>query len=142
MTRQSGVSLIEVLISLLVLGIGILGMVALQTRSLALDREAYLRSQAASLAYDLGDRMRANEGQLSAYATALGNDVNCDDDEPSGGSLASRDLADWLIDIACTLPEGDGSVAVTGDEVVITVAWSSAPGLGGDQQRFETWVQP
>lgn len=142
MTRQSGVSLIEVLIALLVLGIGILGMVALQTRSLALDREAYLRSQAESLAYDMGDRMRANEGQLAAYATARGNDVDCKDDVPSGGSLAKRDLADWLIDIACTLPEGDGRVVVNGDEVVITVAWSSSPSLNGNQQRFETWVLP
>ncbi|WP_136255864.1 type IV pilus modification protein PilV [Onishia niordana] len=136
MTRQAGVSLIEVLIALLVLGIGILGMVALQTRSLSLDRDAYLRSQAASLAYDLGDRVRANEGQLGDYAIALG------DGAPSSGSLAKRDLADWLDDIAFTLPSGDGSVVVNGDEVVITVAWSSSPSLGGNQQRFETWVRP
>lgn len=136
MTRQSGVSLIEVLIALLVLGIGILGMVALQTRSLALDREAYLRSQAESLAYDLGDRIRANEDQRDDYAIAL--DANA----PSGGNLAKRDLADWLGDIASALPSGDGSVVVNGDDVVITVAWSSSPSLGGNQQRFETWVRP
>ncbi|SDG36594.1 type IV pilus assembly protein PilV [Onishia taeanensis] len=136
MTRQSGVSLIEVLIALLVLGIGILGMVALQTRSLALDREAYLRSQAESLAYDLGDRIRANEDQLNTYAIAI------KDGKPSGSSLAKRDLTDWLGDIASALPGGDGSVVVNGDEAVITVEWSSSPSLGGNKQRFETWVRP
>lgn len=136
MTRQAGVSLIEVLIALLVLSVGILGMVALQTRTLALERETHLRSQASNLAYDLGDRMRANATALEDYALGLG------DDAPQGGSLASEDLQDWLGDLQASLPRGEGGVDIQGDEALITVAWASSPSLGGDQQRFDTWVRP
>ncbi|TVQ74653.1 MAG: type IV pilus modification protein PilV, partial [Oceanospirillales bacterium] len=58
--KQNGVSLIEILIALVVLSIGLLGMAALQTRTLSLNHSAYQRTQAVNLSYDIVDRMRSN----------------------------------------------------------------------------------
>ncbi len=58
---SSGFTLLEALIALLVLSIGLLGLAALQTRGLAYSHDAYLRSQATFLAYDIIERMRARK---------------------------------------------------------------------------------
>ena len=133
-SRQTGVSLLEVLISLLVLAIGVLGIVALQTKSLALVQEAYWRGQAVGLAYDLGDRLRASSSQLSDYAIVMDNGA------PQGSGLGSKDLTGWLDDLGAILPNGDGSVAIDGDQVTITVQWNASPRLEGTLQSFVTKV--
>ena len=51
--RAAGFSLIEVLVSMLVLGIGILGMAALQLNSMKFNQTAAVRTQATFLAYDM-----------------------------------------------------------------------------------------
>ncbi len=58
--KNQGFTLIEVLISVLILGMGILGVLNLQTRALMDNQDAYLRTQAILLAYDMSDRIRAN----------------------------------------------------------------------------------
>lgn len=57
---QQGASLIEVMVAVFILGAGLLGLGALQARSLMMNQSAYYRSIAADLAYDLADRIRAN----------------------------------------------------------------------------------
>ncbi|MBZ9558944.1 MULTISPECIES: type IV pilus modification protein PilV [Modicisalibacter] len=135
-SRQAGVSLLEVLVALLVLSIGVLGVVALQTKSMALVQEAYWRGQAVALAYDLGDRLRANPDQIASYA------IGMDAGAPEGGSLAKRDLAGWLDDLDTALPNGDGSVVIKNEQVTITVQWNTSPRLNGNLQSFVTEVYP
>ncbi len=60
MKTNTGFTLIEVLIAMLVLAVGLLGLAGLQATSLRNNQSAYNRSQATQLAYDLADRMRAN----------------------------------------------------------------------------------
>ena len=67
---QQGVSLIEVLVAMFVLGIAVIGFVALQVRALSASNESAYRSQAMSIAQDLAERMRSNYGQISAYENA------------------------------------------------------------------------
>ena len=62
--RESGFSLIEVLVALLVLSIGLLGLAALQAQGLRFNHDAYVRTQATNLAYDIVDRMRVNNTAL------------------------------------------------------------------------------
>ena len=57
---QKGYGLIEVLVSVLVLSIGLLGLAGLQTQSLRFNNEAYFRTQATLLAMDMSDRLRTN----------------------------------------------------------------------------------
>jgi type IV pilus assembly protein PilV len=59
-TRNRGFSLIEVLVAVLVMGIGVLGVSALQMVSLQNNRAALERAEAVHLAYDMMDRIRAN----------------------------------------------------------------------------------
>ena len=60
MKHQSGMSLIEVMVAVLVLAVGLLGLASLQARALVWSDSSHYRSIAADLASDLADRIRAN----------------------------------------------------------------------------------
>ncbi|HEY5645614.1 MAG TPA: type IV pilus modification protein PilV [Pseudomonadales bacterium] len=67
--RQTGLTLIELLVAVLVLAIGVLGITALQMVSLQNNRGALYRAEAVQLAYDMMDRIRANpEGAVPGAA--------------------------------------------------------------------------
>lgn len=59
--NQSGFSLIEVLISIIILSFGLLGMVGLQAAALQANRDARLQSVATTLARELAEMMRGNK---------------------------------------------------------------------------------
>lgn len=67
--RAGGFSLLEVLISIIILSFGLLGMVGLQAAALQSNREARLQSTAASLARELAEMMRGNKN-VALLATA------------------------------------------------------------------------
>ncbi len=123
-TKQRGASLIEVLVTLLVLSTSLLAMAALQTRSLQFNQGAYLRSQANIFAYDMLDRMRINLGNLASYNSALSSV------DPKGTPvttpLAAADLDAWRRNIALTLPEGKGGIScnATNNQCTLTIQWS------------------
>lgn len=130
--RVKGFSLIEVLIALLVLAVGLLGVLALQAASLQHNQSAYLESQAAFLANDILDRMRANKDNAPIYKTDLDSTVSATKDCASGActpsQLVSWDLSQWKQLVADTLPAGRGAVdvtldAVNGDNFAITVEY-------------------
>ncbi|WP_297574827.1 type IV pilus modification protein PilV [uncultured Deefgea sp.] len=68
--QQSGLSLIEVMVSVMILGLGLLGLAALQTRSVMMNQSSYYRSIAADLAAELSDRIRANRTPFLASSDA------------------------------------------------------------------------
>src|SRR5580658_10907158 len=72
--RHDGFTILEVLVSLVILSIGLLGTAKLMLYSSHANDSAYLRSQATDLAYEILDNMRANRQQAlaGAYTTALG----------------------------------------------------------------------
>lgn len=57
---QDGASLIEVLVALFILGVGLLGVLAMQAESMKLNQQAYSSTQAMFLANDIVERMRVN----------------------------------------------------------------------------------
>lgn len=73
--NQQGVSLIEILISVLVFGVGILGLGSLQIASLKSSSNAHYRTTASVLAQDLADRMKSNSSGVSKGY--YGNAVSC-----------------------------------------------------------------
>ena len=102
--RESGFSLIEVLVALLVLSIGLLGLAMLQVQGMRFTNDSYQRTQATLLAYDLMDRMRANKVGADAGAYCLttaapANPCNTTVVPPSntcgdsGGCTTKEDLA-------------------------------------------------
>lgn len=95
LTTQRGVGLIEVLIAVLVLSIGFLGIAALQTKSLANNNSAFVRTQASIAAYSMFDAMRADR------ANALKGDYNgtitagaC---PTTNGTLSQTQLRNWCL---------------------------------------------
>lgn len=72
--RQTGFSLVEILISIVILSFGVLGMVGLQGVALQVNRDAHLQSTAVSLARELAEMMRGNKdvGLLASGNPYLG----------------------------------------------------------------------
>jgi len=63
---SEGFTLLEVLIAVVVLSIGLLGLAGLQTTGLRNNQDAYARTQAATLANDMADRIRSNMAGFNA----------------------------------------------------------------------------
>lgn len=122
MKRQHGTTLIEVLVTVLILATSLLAMAALQTRSLSNNHSAYMRSQANIFAYDIVDRIRI------ATPSAEGALVVPSDDD--------------LTLIVSSLPEGDANIEcepVPNNRVcTISVIWSEQDGtdVGGETSTF------
>jgi type IV pilus assembly protein PilV len=139
-------SLLEVLVAIVVLALGLLGLAALQMTSLKGGHGAYLRSQAAQLAYDMSDRIRANRESAPDYVFALPDPrPACDRALAPAGTLPQRDVAEWLNSLACVLPAGNGRVQrVAGTDVYdISVRWieREADEEGGTDGELELRVQ-
>jgi type IV pilus assembly protein PilV len=60
LSRQRGVSLIEVMMSVLIFSIGLIGLAGLMVMSTRSNHSAYLRTQVTFLANNMADRMSAN----------------------------------------------------------------------------------
>lgn len=101
--RQSGATLLEVLVAIVVVSLGLLGYAGLQIASLHNSQSAYKRSQATMLAYDIIDTMRADK--VNALGTNY--DVTIGDKNGKIGQVK-----DWKQRIGDSLPQGDGSIIV------------------------------
>lgn len=119
--RQQGLSLLEVLISVLVLTLGLLGVAALQTQALRTSADAQYFQQATQLANDYLERIRANSNNIGQYAITQ-TKPNCAIPNLTG-SAAEQDKILWLQQIACSLPEGSVLVAINNSEIRITISW-------------------
>ncbi len=120
--RESGVTLIEVLVAVFITVLGVLGAASLQLNAIKFNYIANTRSHATQLAYDALDRMRANRGAALAGEYSL----DIEDEAPTGDSFTEQDLSEWLDELATRLPAGDGSIAVDGDNVTIVVQWDES----------------
>ena len=106
---QRGFTMLEVLISMIIIALGLLGYAGLQAVSLKNANTAYLRSQATMLSHDIVERMRVNR------AVALTGSYNISIGSNTGGSgIAGSDLAEWKTNLRQSLPAGDGRVDVRG----------------------------
>ncbi|PLW81613.1 type IV pilus modification protein PilV [Kineobactrum sediminis] len=93
-----GFTLIEVLITLVIIAIGLLGLAGLQVFSLQSQLEAYQRAQAVMLAEEMVNRIRVNAPAARAGAYTPGVEYGlltpavCD---PATQTTAEYDLCDW-----------------------------------------------
>jgi type IV pilus assembly protein PilV len=139
--RQSGFTLIEVLVSVIVLSIGLVGVAGLQAVSLKNNQSAFMRSQASALAYDLADRMRSNvltadsnlyDPATAATVTGCKTTAGCTPQQ-----LAQNDLAEWNAAIATYLPMGEGFVCLDSTPDDGTAA--ANPQCDGTQLSIKIW---
>jgi type IV pilus assembly protein PilV len=159
--RQGGTTLMEVLVSLLVLSAGMLGMAGLQTVSLRNNQSAYFRTQATALSLDMVERLRANISGVEAGTynnVAGGATASCFTVAGcNGAQMAGQDILDWEAQVAAALPGGQAVVCLdsTGNDgtpgsencdslgsVYAIKIWWDDNRDGTANQRYVTTAQP
>ena len=131
--KNSGFSLVEVLIALIVMSVGMLGIAGLYVQSMQAGRSSMLRHHAVNLAGDIADRIRANPTAGAAYTAAAGANNNCvaQNINCTIAEMAANDIDLWQTQARDFLPVmGDGSQQVvvvfnagTPPSYQITVRW-------------------
>jgi type IV pilus assembly protein PilV len=142
---QTGFTILEVLVSMFIMVIGILGVASLQMTSMTLNRDALKSVEANQLISDLVDRISANPD--ATYGPVALGDVpetssNCATSNCTADQMATYDISNWLCAInsqdnenvpypACVLlgvdgsfTRGKGSITLVGDEYRILLQWA------------------
>lgn len=117
MKYQTGITLIEVMIAVLVLSFGLIGMAALQARSIQTNQSAFYQSVAAALATEAIDLIRSNRDQRGEYTLNFGG-------TPSSATRGGRDMAIWAQKLQQQLPNGQAQIQLVGPPA--PVGWPNA----------------
>lgn len=130
---QRGVALLEALIAVLLLGIGLVGTLALQVNSQAALSEAAMRSEATIAANELIGVMSTDLDHLDDYALAA-------DEEPG------ERIEAWHAALADRLPNAAVEITVTPAEdtertaVVIVIEWRRSEQAQQNEHRVVTYL--
>lgn len=119
-SHQTGFTLIEVLITIIVLSLSALGAAGLQVKAQQFSHNAYLNTQAILLAHDMSERMRANAAgtqtrkyhlPAARYHAGCFSLAGCDASE-----MAESDMYQWAGDhqnsSIRSLPQGSAAVCI------------------------------
>ncbi|MFC1748700.1 type IV pilus modification protein PilV [Pseudomonadota bacterium] len=140
--QQSGVTLIEVLISLVVLSVGLLGIAGMQATGMRNNHAAYSKMQATNMAMDMADRIRSNPEAIDEYKKFDSTDsstfpekegdlpsctANTDHNGCSTTDLAKADMYEWAQPIISSstpiIPGGSATISTDNDTVTISLYW-------------------
>ena len=135
-SRQQGFTLMEVLVSIVVLALGALGVLDAQMRTLADTQTSVRREQAIRLIENLSESIRANPNALtvqSSYVMDWGAAAApgvCADDAPgcAPADLASHQMQFWKQSVANDLPGGDAktflvSASASNMQLGVMISW-------------------
>lgn len=135
-SRQDGTSLIEVLVTIVILSIGLLGLAGLQSRLGVSQVESYQRAQALVLLQDMSSRIATNRAHAASYVTGTANPLPDAGACPLAvGTRAEIDANQWCNALLGAAEMNGGSKAgamigargcveaLSGNEYLITVAW-------------------
>ena len=136
---QRGATLIEILVTLVIIAFGLLGMVGLQTRLQISEMESYQRTQALLLLNDMANRIATNRTNAASYLIAAGSPVGTG--ASCGGigtsTQVQRDRTDWCHALQGRSERISGTSAYVGamiggrgcvelggvGEYMVTIAW-------------------
>ena len=107
---QRGASLIEVLVTMVIIAFGLLGIVGMQARLQVSEMESYQRSQALLLLNDMANRIAINRRDAASYVTSAASPLGAGMTCPTTTTTAvQRDLREW-----CNALQGAGETTGTG----------------------------
>jgi type IV pilus assembly protein PilV len=124
-----GDTMIEVLVTVLILAVGVLGVAAMQVTTLQNLSTSHSASVAELLADGFAERMRANSPAALAdtylHNTAPGAFTDCVANVCNPTQLASYDIGNWWIAMQAALPSAAGTVTRVGGTgtFIVTVRW-------------------
>lgn len=150
LSRQRGVSLIEVLVAVLIFSIGLIGLAGMLVMATRSNQAALLRTQATFLAHNMADRMTANpigvwngDYNQSDYSSITGAST-CDSASPCDpAALATHDQQIWSAQLRTFLPEANASITCT-KNTAYTPSSSQIdmrPPFGGNCAMTMTWTE-
>lgn len=124
--KAGGFTLIEVLITILVMAFGLLGFALLQTMSVRFAQSANYRTQMTNLTYELIDQMRANRVVMTTYLGDYAGTTDSDTCAPTiGQGVTSSNFREaWECRLGKALGEGaTANVSGVGNEVTVSITW-------------------
>ncbi|MGD0960675.1 MAG: type IV pilus modification protein PilV [Methylomonas sp.] len=128
--RQSVFTLLEVFVTMAIVGVGLLGQAAIMAQSAKSVNAAFYRSVASFLADDYLERMRMNTGlAIPASSSATGSFNIAAGNAPAvnltAGGIAYYEVNDWLNNVTTMLPNGQAVVTVDASRnVTMTISWT------------------
>lgn len=141
-TRQRGATLLEVLISFVIMAIGLLGIAGIFVLSLKANNSSIAKQYAIEATHNIIDKMRANSqsaikgfynvNNISTGSAPPTPSVLCTVSACTSTQLAAYDIWDWLVNDVAKLAGGTGSIQVTpnasnsGGTATITVQWDDS----------------
>lgn len=130
---QHGFSMLEVLVTLLIIATALLGSAGLQAYAMKTNIGGQYRNQAAFLLEDMIERMELNKiyaaavGGAAGYNTALTMSIDCSIASCTPAQLAGYDVTQWQAAIATALPSGAGTIVQTAtgnpSSYTVTINW-------------------
>lgn len=135
MNKHIGFSLIEVLISLLISSVSLLGLAGLQLNSLKTSDSTSTRSQAVLSSYEILDFMRANRNAALLGTYNIGLSAFADLSQPaSGASVAEFDRYSWFRNVDAVLPSMRGAINCNVTAIcTMTVQWDDSHAARNEQ---------
>lgn len=143
MQQCRGATMIEVLISLFVLAIGLLGVLGMQAEGTLANQRGLFTTQAAFLAQDMADRIRVND-RPNAQGVSTGaydntdtqsnyRPGNCRRNACDANALLRYDRGTWKNELEDQLPRGRGGVSWDNatQTYTISVVWRERVGSDG-----------
>lgn len=89
---QSGFTLIEAMIAMLIFSVGLLGLAGMQMSGLQNNHKSLMRTHAIQYSYDMADSIRARINNANPLADVAGWNVKLAADLPSGQGQVVRNL--------------------------------------------------
>jgi type IV pilus assembly protein PilV len=116
---QAGFTMLEVLVTLFVIAVALLGTAGLQSYALKVNQGGQMRTQAVVLGLDLLERIEANNeaaiaGAYAANPLPAAAPVDCFGSPCTPTNLATYDLVQFKTKLEQALPNGSATVAITG----------------------------
>lgn len=145
-SRQGGVTLIEILVTVLILAFGLLGLIGMNVKVQGTQADSYQRAQAILLVQDMANRISANRVDAASYVTTtpLGTGDSQPADCSTVAGAVAHDQCEWSHAIQGAAEKMSGSsvgamvgargcvsqISANPPTYQVTLAWQGVTDLG------------